>query len=199
MFDIVKSTINKEKSMVIENLTFFILAQVCSLIAIILALISLFAKKQLKLFTFQILSNIFYCLNFILLEAYVGSILMLLAIIRNSVSLIFTLRKKEIELSEIVIFETIFLIAGVISFANIYDIFTIMAHLIFTFGILQKNRAIFLTCQAVASVSSIVYNIFHASYVGIGLEALALITAIIALTLLFKQAKTTNAKFNFQN
>lgn len=188
--------------MIIENLTFFILAQVCSLIAIILALISLFAKKQLKLFTFQILSNIFYCLNFILLEARVASVMIFIAIIRNCVSLIFTLRKKEIESSEIVLFETFFITAGIISFTNCYDIFTIIANVIFTFGILQKNRVIFLACQAISSILAIIYNIFHASYVGIGLEAVALITAMIALTLLFKQAKTIkndNEKFNFQN
>lgn len=185
--------------MVIENLTFFILAQISAGIALALAICSFFTKHQIKLFGFQLASNTFYCINFFLLEAYVGAIMLGIAIIRNFVSLLFVLNKKEIELSEIVIFETIFIIAGAISFTQMADIFTILANTIFTFGILQKNRIVFLTCQMVASISAAVYNLINLSYVGAGLEFVAIVSAIVSLTLIIKQSKNkTNAnKFDF--
>ena len=185
--------------MEIENLTLFILAQVSAGIALTFAVLSFFTKKHIKLFVFQLISNLFYCLNFILLGAYVGAIMLIIAIIRNFVSLLFVLNKKEIEISEIVIFETMFIIAGAVSFVQTSDILSILANMIFSFGILQKNRIIFLSCQVFASTLATVYNILNLSYVGAGLEIVAVITGIISIAIIIKQAKnkTTANKFDF--
>ena len=51
----------------------------------------------------------------------------------------------------------------------------------------------------VASISAAVYNLINLSYVGAGLEFVAIVSAIVSLTLIIKQSKNkTNAnKFDF--
>ena len=184
----------------IDNVLFFVLAQISAGVAITFTVISFFSKKQSKLFLFQIISNLFYMTNFILLGAYAGAIMLSIAIIRNITCYIMSIKKIDISVREIIIFESIYLVAGIVSFSYYADIFTIIANMLFTFGILQKNRITFLSCQIVASSFAVAYNLISLSYVGALLELIAIISGFIAIIAIVKKAKksddTTN-KYDF--
>jgi len=127
------------------------------------------------------LANLFFAINFLLLEAYSGSVVCFLAVIQAIVFYTYNKKGKEIPKYIVALFVIAILIAGVYSYSNIYSIFPLIASMLNIFGMYTKNMKVFRIINLVISMSWIIYDIVSGAYTSLLSHLISLTSVIIAI------------------
>ena len=159
----------------------FILAQICGIIALVLTVISVQFKTKEKIVMCSIFANVVVVIQYFLLGALTGAVISIINTIRCLVFYFF--KKKDMKPSFIVliVFETVAVISGIISWQNMWSIIPIVVTVIYTYGLWQDNIKVIRITTAIVGFGWAVYNVVVRAYVGAIQEMAQFISAIIAL------------------
>ena len=130
-------------------------------------------KDKEKILIIGIIATIISSLSYLLLGAYTGVAMCIIAMIRN----IYFYKSKNI--SSLLIILVITIIASILSYQNIYSIFTISATIIYTYGLWQAKTKTYKLLGISVNLLMIIYNISIKSIMGVIFMSLAFITSVI--------------------
>lgn len=117
-----------------------LLSGTLSVVATTLGLIEPFFKKMKTVLLFKFLVNGLVCANYLLVgDGCSGALICAVAILCLFINYSYTSKEKEIPVWIIIVHSVIFLVANLLTFAHWYDIFTLIASLLFVLCIAQKS------------------------------------------------------------
>lgn len=162
-------------------LTNFIIAQVFCFLAVASNVASYNTKKKSKALIWLMLVNFLYGIHYMLLNAASGAILSFLAMFRCYVYYRYTDNKLKPSFFILVIFCSLTILLGILSYSNLFSIFAIVATLLNTFGSWHHNLKVYRICGILISLCLIIYNIHVAAILAIITTIIELIAAIVGL------------------
>lgn len=172
-----------------------IISQVFVAISYIFIGISYITKKRNMVLICSIMSVISFAVAYFLLNAWSALAMMAVSMTRNIIFLIRSKSQNPNKLDKVdYIIGSILLIAiiclSVVTYEEWYSLLSCIATLIYTFSVWQKNTMVYKICGVPTSLFWIVYNVFINSILGIILESLIVVFAILGLCLdLYKNTK----------
>ena len=162
--------------------------QAIGVIALICGLLSFQQKKRKQILVFQMLAHILFVFQFLLLGAYTGACLDFIAFIRT---LIFSNNQKKWASSSlwVVLFLVIMLVAGILTWDNVYSIFAIIASCLATVAMWVKSERYIRLISLFVGPCWFVYCLVNGSYSGAFNELLGIASIIIGMVRLDRNKK----------
>lgn len=149
--------------------------QLIAIIGFLIYLFSFYNKDFKRILIFQIGSNVFYAIHYVLLGGYSGAILSLFSILRNL--LVFKDKYKNLKF---ILLSLSYIVVGFFTYTKFCSILPVIGMIIYTFTLIYKPK--FIKEGSMLSASFwLVYNIFVYSYAGIITETILLISNFILL------------------
>lgn len=152
----------------------YIISQILVIIYYLIYSGTFHLKDSNKILIFGIIATIISSISYVLLNAYTGMAMCFVAIIRN---LLFQKNKRN-TLGLYLIF-ILTLIASIFTFNSYFCLFNIVATLIYTYALWQKNTKTYKLLGIIVNGLMIVYNIYIKSIFGVILISIALISSIV--------------------
>ncbi len=158
----------------------FYIAQAVGCLGMVLAFISFQKGNREGIIFFQIMASTVFTLHFTLLGAYTGAVLNLLGILRN---VVFLHREKSWANKKIwlYLFLALFIIAGIITYKNIFSLFPMLGMCIASVALWMRNSRHTRFIVIFSSPCWLIYNIVNSSYPGILTESFVLISLSISI------------------
>ncbi|MBQ6991540.1 MAG: YgjV family protein [Clostridia bacterium] len=141
-------------------------------------------KDSNKILIFGIIATIISSISYLLLNAYTGMAMCFVAIIRN---LLFTKSKKSV--FNLVLIFILILFASIFTFNNYFSLFNIIATLLYTYALWQKNTKTYKLLGIIVNGLMIVYDIYIGSIFGVVLISIAFVNSIVGFV---KENKKTD-------
>ena len=164
----------------------FYLAQITSLLAWVFLIYSYWKNKDDKLLYLQLISCIFFALNYVFLGAYTGLFVVFFEIFRDYLYIKFDDDKKTFLFTL-----PIYALIGIFSYDGIWSLFSIFASLNDGYALIYKGkRVVFL--GIVTYVLWLVYDIRYFSLPNVLAESALIISNLV---ILFQKDKKNNKKF----
>ena len=148
----------------------YIISQVCTIIMYVLLGITYQVKARKKLLILSIFSNAFQGIAYLLLNAKSGFVMCVLAILRETAMMFISDKIKD---------EIGVIISAIFTYEGIFSMLSILATVIYTYSIWQKNEKIYKALGTPVGICWIAYNIFVKSIFGVILESIILICSIV--------------------
>ena len=167
----------------------YIISQILTLILYSFLGISYLQKNRNKVLILNIIVDILHIAAMCLLKGYSGAAMGLVSLYRDIFLLIYS-RKKNSKNRDIFILITsviLIIIFSFVTYNGIFSMLSIVATLITTFAIWQKNVKYYKFFGIISSLLWILYNVFVFSVVGIVLESIIFIFSTIGY---IKEIKT---------
>lgn len=161
--------------------TVLIVAQVFAFFAFILYTLSFQFKKRGNVLKTQIFANIFYTLEYIMLDAYAGVNNSLFGITRSILFYIFDKQKKKCPSYVAVIFLSLVVIFGFVSYTDVFSILPVIISIIFFVALYTEDMKLYRKVAAVASILWIIYNVAVHAYVSVFDYTIELISSLVAI------------------
>lgn len=173
----------------------YILSQVFTIINYALLALTYYAKDRKKILIISFLSIVANAVAYILLNAWTGVAMCIVALIRNIIFLVDekkngkreTINKNDIVILIIVYFAII--ISTVFTQEGFLSLLSVFATSIYTFSVWQKKTNIYKLLGIPVGILWILYNIYVKSIFGIILESILLICSISGYLLERKKCK----------
>lgn len=160
---------------------FFVLAQICGLIALVLTVISVQFKTKEKIVMCSVLANIVVAIQYFLLSALTGAVISVINAIRCFIFYLYKKKKMKPSIIVLIVFEIVAIISGIISWQNIWSVIPIIVTVIYTYGLWQDDVTVIRITTGIVGFGWAIYNLVVMAYVGALQETSQLISAIIAL------------------
>ena len=159
----------------------FILAQVISILTTVTAVLSMQFKGIKPILLCQILSNLFCATTFILLGAYSGCVICLVAIVQCLI--VFAYDTKKVKPHRVVIFLFILLYIAVsaVLFQSFADVFSAMGAVFFAVGMVQRTSSATRRWYFANPICWIVYDLFSGAYGNILTHGIIFVSTLLAI------------------
>ena len=167
----------------------YITSQIVGFIAFVISLIAFHMKEKRKIFKTLIAGNVLDIIHYFLLGAYSGCITKVIALIRNEIIVLKEKNKKLDNYIVLIALAIVYIIAGVLTYKNIYSILTIIAAIIYLLFIWNGNELKVKKTAFYCYFLWLIYNICVLSIAGIVSNSVAIISAFIAMHNEYKKAK----------
>ena len=173
--------------------TEYIIAQICIAIAVIFVSISYFIKNKSWILICNLMCNILYAIQYLLLDAYTG--LITNAVMACAVIWFFINEKlnRKKDYVSFITAEFTMLICGIIFFSRWVDILSIGAAIMNVYKIWQPSIKIYRWLGLISSIAWIIYNIAFVAIMATIVEGVLLISKAIGVAKLYidnsRQAK----------
>lgn len=172
----------------------YILSQVFTIIMYMLMALSYYAKNRNKILELSFLSLIANGIAYILLNAWTGFAMCVVALIRNIIFLIDerkngkreTINKTDIVI--LVILYAISIISSIFTYDGFFSLLSVFATMLYTFSVWQKKTNVYKLLGIVVGLLLVWYNIYIMSIVGIILETILLICSTTGYLLEIRKA-----------
>ena len=158
-----------------------IISTIISVAATVEGLIEPFFKKMKTVLLFNLLGNALVGVNYLLTESYSGGMICGVAILGLCVNYYFTSREKKIPKWVIVLHAAAFLSANLIAFAYWYDVFALIASLLFVLSIAQDSTKYYRLLYISNSLVWIAYDIFAKSWGNLFTHSVLLVAIFISI------------------
>ncbi|MCL2341939.1 MAG: YgjV family protein [Firmicutes bacterium] len=158
-----------------------LLAQFFGVLALCTVVITMQIKERNKSLIFMIFVNLFFSINFLLLNAYSGAIICFLAVMQAIVFYIHNKKEKEVPKYIIALFILCILLTGVFTYSNIYSVFPVIGGTFSMFSMLTKNMKAFRTLTFIICILWITYDIISGAYAALVTHIINLISVIVAI------------------
>ena len=158
-----------------------LVAQLFGFIALIFYVVSLQINNKNKLLKFLVITNVFYSLQYLMLDAYSALFISLVGIFRCIVFLKFENENKDIPLYVLLITLAIILYSGFLSYSGILSLIPIITGAIYSWATWQKNMKKFRIVCIINAISWLFYNFIVGAYVGALSTIIEFIFATISL------------------
>lgn len=159
----------------------FVIAQICGIVVLLSMIIGVHFKTKEKILLSNVLANTAAIFQYLLLSALTGALVSLLNTIRCVV--FYLIKKKDLQPSLLVLllFEVITIIAGIITWQDIYSILPIIGTMIYTYGLWQDNITTIRITSALVCLGWLVYDATVGAIVDLIQKTTQTISSIIAL------------------
>lgn len=169
-----------------EITNIYIISQIITVIYFVVLSLSYLLKNRVRILVANFIAHIGQATAMALLNGYTGAAMSLIMMLRDLVLLIQEVRKtkgKEInkKLDVIILIITIILIVAltVFTYNGPLSLLSVVATLITTFALWQKNVKIYKLLGLIAGILWLAYNFFIMSIMGILLELIVVICSAI--------------------
>lgn len=158
-----------------------IIANVFGFFAIVIWAMSIQNKEKEKILTFQIVANIFYSLQYILLNAYTASILNFISAIRCIA--FYTDEKKNGKISSklFILFSLIAIVIGIITYNGLPSLIPVVCTLIYMYSLWQNNLNVTRYLFIIAAILLAYHNYAVGAFISILGNLMDIISAIISI------------------
>lgn len=159
----------------------FIIAQIIGLIIVVLSIIGLQQKNGERFLFYQIIINILYVMQYLLLEAITGAVICTISIIRCIVFWKYKKENKKTPIQFLIIFIILSTISSIITSANIFDYILTIGTIIFTYALWQDNMKIMRVGSIISVTTYIIYNLIFKAYTALILDGIDFFNLTIAI------------------
>ena len=173
----------------------YILSQIFTIMTYALLAITYYAKDRRTVLIISFLSIVANGIAYILLSAWSGFAMCIVALIRN---IIFLLDEKKngkrekinkMDIIILIILYVISTISAIFTYEGFFSLLSVFATMLYTYSVWQKNTTIYKILGIPIGVLWIIYNIYIFSIFGIILESILLICSITGYLLEIKKCK----------
>lgn len=154
-----------------------VVALIFGAIAVILYAVTLLSNKKKTILIFLILTNIFWSLQYLMLNAYSGLYMCVIAIIRTVVYLKYENSNRKVDLFTMLVFIGLYIFGGVLAYDGIISMLPVVGTCIYTIYLTGDNIKRFKYVCIGDAIFWIIYNVFVQAYVGILSSVVEIITA----------------------
>lgn len=173
----------------------YILSQVFTIIVYALLALSYYAKDRKKVLIISFLSLVANVIAYILLSAWSGLAMCLVAIVRNILFLVDEKKngvKEKVDKKDIVILIVLYLISivsAIFTYEGFLSLLSVFATMLYTFSVWQKKTNIYKLLGIPIGILWIAYNFYIMSIFGVILESILLICSMTGYWLEIKNSK----------
>lgn len=163
----------------------YILSQIFILINYVFIIMTYQSKSRKNILIFNFGALIASGLSYIVLSAYSGLAMTVVAIIRNIIFIIDEKKNGKREKNEtkdyiiLAILYIISIISGILTYKGILSMMSVIATMLYTYSVWQKNTKIYKILGMPIGIIWIIYNIYIFSVFGIISETVLAVSAII--------------------
>jgi len=158
-----------------------IMAQIFGTIAVMLMFLSYQKKSKKGFLKVQIFSNIFFGLQYFVLNAISALSSNIISAIRTIIFYKYEKSEKRIPISFLIIFEIIIILLGIYSYNGLYSIIPVFIAGLYTYGTWQEKINTTYIIGIIASILWIYYNSLVGAYVAIIGSVIELIGSALGL------------------
>lgn len=156
-------------------------AQILSLIAVIIFIISVSAPTKKQILLLQAISNMFYSASYFLLNLTTTALTNGVSAIRCLVFYKYTRNNKEIPFIYLIIFISIVLILGIISYQGLASLVPIIITIIYFISTYIKKEKYTRIAFIICAIIWLIYNYKFSAYIAMIGNAFEIITGFISL------------------
>lgn len=168
-----------------------IYAQIFGILAMVFLINSYFNTKKRKYLFTQILSNIFFGIQYFVLNAPTAVINAIIAIVRSIVFYIYTKNKKEIPIKIFFLFELAIIVLIIITCRSLLSFIPLLIAALYTYGAWQKNLKKTYFIASIAAIIWIFYNLTIGAYVATIGNVIELISSINGINRIIRKKELT--------
>lgn len=175
----------------------FIIAQIIGVLAIVVFAISPHQKSKVKVLVFEILSSIFFALQYFLLGAYSGTATSMITIINNLIFAKYAKDEKKIPFYWLGIYIIVNILAGIFTYTNIFSFFPVVISILYAYGVWQDNLKVNRFIILFGALAWMIYNLAVSAYstsIGNLYEIISAAIAIWRLDIYKNKKEITNLK-----
>ena len=171
----------------------YVLSQVFTILMYGLLAITYYVKNRKTVLVLSFLSLIANAIAYILLKAYSGLAMCVIALVRNIYFLMDEKKNgKQDEITKkdifvLVILYIISIISAVLTYEGFLSLFSVFATTLYTYSVWQKKTSIYKLCGISVGILWVAYNLYVKSVFGVILEGILLISSMIGYRLKMKQ------------
>lgn len=176
--------------------TTYILSQVSVIIALCFLISSYFLKNRVLILIFSLGNAIFYCIEYLLLGAYTGAVINLIAVARGVWFFVLQNKNKEKDIWSISILSILMIIAGILTFEAWQSLLPMVATIVYTYSIWQKNVEVYRWLSLPTGLCGVVYNIMCHSVIGIISEFALFVFGVVSVIVYYAGQKRTNKEID---
>ena len=162
----------------------YVSSQMVFIFAYIFVGLTYHVKNRKVVLRFNLLAQIAFIITYILLKAWSGVAVSVIALIRNII-LIFNENKnnktKNDDIITLIIIYVISIILAIITYEGLYSLLPVLATMIYTYAVYQKNVKTYKVLGIPIQVLWIIYAISLMSIVSIFVETAMLINCFVGL------------------
>lgn len=176
-----------------ELTTTYILSQVFTILMYALLAITYYVKNRKTVLVISFLSLIANVIAYILLEAYTGLAMCIIALVRNIYFLVDEKKngkQEEITKKDVVVLAVLYIITAIstyFTYEGFLSLLSVFATMIYTYSVWQKKTLVYKFCGIPVGILWVLYNLYVKSIFGVILEAILLISSIVGYFLEKKQ------------
>lgn len=159
----------------------YIISQIFGFLAFVISLIAYHRKKKQKIFQTMMIANVLDILHYLLLGAYSGCITKIIALIRNKIIILKEKHKKLNNYIVLAVLFAIYIIAGIVTFKNIFSVLPILAAIIYLYFVWNGNELKVKRVAFYCYFLWLTYNIFVFSIAGIISNVVSILSTLIAV------------------
>ena len=160
--------------------TLKLMSQILGFIGTTIIVIGMQQKKYKNIVICKIGNEFFASLHYLLLGGYTGMLANLASCFTNSVYY-FRIKKGKSTLPFQIIFATMFVAIGALSWHGYISIFVVMAKLISSVALGIKNPRTIRILNLISNPCWLIYNIYMGSIIGMISDSLVIISVVIAI------------------
>lgn len=167
----------------------YILSQVFTIIMYVLMAITYYMKNRKAILMISFASLIANVIAYILLNAWSGLAMCIVAMLRNIIFLVDEKRngkRNEISKKDIVILVVLYVISGIsaiFTYEGFFSLLSVFATMLYTYSVWQKKTEVYKFCGIPVGILWILYNCYVKSIFGVILEIVLLVNSIIGYQL----------------
>ena len=159
----------------------YIVSQIVGFISFIISLIAYHRKKKQNIFTTMMIANILDIIHYILIGAYSGCITQVMTLIRNEIIVLKEKKQKLNNFAVLVLLIIAYVVAGILTYKNIYSVLPILASMIYLYFIWNGNELKVKKIAFCCYFLWLIYNICVLSIAGIISDCVLIISTFIAV------------------
>ena len=163
----------------------YLLSQLFTILSYVSLVFTYQSKKRIHILVLSVLSKVACCIAYILLKAYTGFAMCIIALIRDMVFMIDENRngKRDVitrkDIVFLIILYLITIISAVFTYQGLYSLLSVMATILFTYSIWQKKTKVYKLLGIPVGIMLIAYNLCVKSLFGVTLESALLIASTV--------------------
>ena len=159
------------------------ISYILSFIATILGLIEPFGKKMKTILAFNFTGNLLVGLSYLLVEEKSGAFICFVACVQVIINFIFDLKGKKIPLWLIGCYVFAFLSVNLLTFACWYDVFALIASVLFVISVAQSNARYYRVLYFLNSTVWILYDFLAGAYGNLFTHIVLFIATLISIAI----------------
>lgn len=169
----------------------YIVSQIFVVINYTLLIISYQLKNRTKILVINFVALLANALSFLFLGGFSGVGMSIVAIIRNILFLFDKNKNNNLitktDIVKLLIVYLLSIICAIITYNGIFSLMIVLAIMLYTYSIWQKNTKVFKLLGIPVSIFYIIYNVYVKSILGVVFEGLLMFSAIIGLIREYKK------------